>query len=255
MPFRIKFIPLVLQKESDVFFNQNASRNVPRAKYEKRDHPVAVVGGGPLLDLEALRKWPGEIWAVNRTADYLLSQGIDCTFFTVDSFAIETVAKKRLLSTNCNPELFTDGAECFALSEHEEGGILGGSTSAGRAPLLALRLGFPGVVFFGCEGSFSGPTHVDRDEPQYTEQLMVRADGKDYKTRPDYALQAEYLSELLREFPQYLTEQSGGLLRAMKNDPDWEVIAISDDLKDSMRENNGGVDLYDIPYEKLCQSE
>lgn len=209
---------------------------------------MAVCGGGPSLEshLEELRSWPGDIWAINQTADYLLSHGIDCTLFTVDALIKSTSATKRLVSSNCDPALF-GGAQCFGLIEFEKDGVPGGSTSAGRTPALALRLGYPGVVYFGCDSSFVTQSHIDRDE-RLPHALIVRADGADYLTHPELCMQAECLSEVLREFPGVFQSKSGGLLDAMTNDPQWSVVGVSGALKEHLIEHNGDTGLYDHPY-------
>jgi hypothetical protein len=190
-----------------------------------------------LLDVEALRTWPGDIWAINRTADYLLDQGIDCTLFTVDPVETHSTAAKRLLASCCDPKLFQGQIEVFDLSEHANDGVSGGTTSATRAPVLAFKMGYPGVVLFGCESSFTDVDHIDRNE-QNPVQLIIRADGKDWKTSPQMMVQAEELVWLLKH-SKNLEERSGGLLRAMLNDPDWEVVAVSSELKKHLDEQNG----------------
>jgi hypothetical protein len=249
-PFRVSFIAVGCGLDDAVIRRNLAhSQRFPRAERGQHEHPVAVCGGGPSLDahLDELRAWPGDIWAVNKTADYLLERGIDCTMLTIDPLIAGTTAAKRLIGTCCDPRLFTGDVRCFPICEHEEGGVPGGSTTAGRAPTLALRLGYPGAVLFGCESSFEGCDHVDRDE-QLPEVLLIRANGRVFKTYPELSMQAECLSALIREFPQLFQSRSGGLLDAMAADPDWEVVGVSTALKKSLIETNGDTGLYDKPY-------
>jgi hypothetical protein len=225
----------------------------PRVKPGAHEHPVAVCGGGPSLvaHLEELRAWPGDIWAINYTADYLLDRGVDCALFTVDAQIKSTRAQKRLIATNCDPALFEKDARCFPLIEYEAGGVPGGSTSAGRTPALALRLGYPGAVYFGCDSSFEDRSHVDRNE-RLEEALIVRANGKDWLTHPELCMQAECLSEVLRNFPDKFQSKSGGLLDAMTADPEWAVVAVSDAYKKHLIAVNGDIGLYDQPYAPAC---
>lgn len=249
-PFRVKFIAQGCGLDRAVIWRNLArAQSYPRAQRGPHAHPVAVCGGSPSLveHLEELRAWPGDIWAINATADWLASQGIEATLFTVDPVHCQSSVRKRLLATACDPRIFSQHVECFAMCEDEDGGVPGGTTSATRAPALALRLGYPGAVFFGCESSLGKTSHVDRNEP-LGEALIVRADGVDWVTRPDYYLQAECLSHLLTEFPQVFTSKSGGLLDAMVRDPNWEVVAVSEALKRNLIEQNGDVGLYDKPY-------
>src|SRR6185503_19441227 len=206
MPFRIQFttdciVPLDTWK-------MQAAENAhwPRVELGKaRNRPLAVVGGSPqvLHDLEELRAWPGDIWAINYTAEWLLSHGIESTLFTVDPGGdpndpgpVNSPVRKRLLATSCPPAMFTEDTLAFDMVETHALGFAGGTCSATRAPFLALSMGYTDVHFFGCEGSFEGADHVDRDECARTElnevfqrRLIMRAGGRDSITRPDYYLQ------------------------------------------------------------------
>lgn len=253
-PFRLHFEVLVDYDDATVRRNTAVSSRFPRIVKTHRDHPVAVVGGGPLLDIEAVRNWPGDVWAINFTADFLLDRGIDCTFFTIDPAPIlKTTASKRLLASHCDPSLFEGDVQCFDLSEHVKGGIAGGSTTATRAPLLAHAMGYPGVVFFGCESSFVKADHIDRDEgfSEKANLVIVRADGADWKTSTQMLLQAQELSWFIRNCPVF-REESGGLLRAMVNDDNWEVVGVNGALKAHLIECNGDVGLYDKPYQPIA---
>lgn len=249
-PFRLQFKTLACVDEATLRRNLAHAQSFPRVKPGLHEHPVAVCGGGPSLDahLDELRSWPGDIWAINKTADYLLDRGIDCTLFCVDALIESSTAAKRLLGTCCAPSLFTGIVECFACVEHEDGGVPGGSTAAGRTPGLALRLGYPGAVFFGCDSSFEGRDHVDRNEALET-ALVIRANGRDFKTYPEFSMQAECLSDVIRLAPELFQSRSGGLLDAMTADPDWHVVAVSTALKAHLIEINGDTGLYDAPYE------
>jgi hypothetical protein len=248
-PFRLKLVPLPCVEESVIRRNLAHAKSLPRAVAGEHKHPVAICGGGPSLSahLDELRAWPGDIWAINHTANYLLSNGIDCTLFTIDPNTFKSRAVKRLVATCCDPVVL-EGAQCFALAEHEEGGVTGGTTSAGRAPLVALRLGYPGAVFFGCEGSFEDRDHVDRHVDVQQEAMVVHANGCDFNTYIEYCDQSAGLAELLCEFPGYFVEKSGGLLAAMTRDPMWSVVAVSSLLRASLIEANGDTGLYDEPY-------
>jgi hypothetical protein len=252
-PFRLEFIPVPGATYSESVRNVNLASGVSRVKPGQHEHPVAVCGGGPSLDahLDELRAWPGDIWAINKTADYLLDRGIDCTMFTVDGLVKSTSATKRLIASNCDPALF-EGAQCFGLIEYESDGVPGGTTSAGRTPALALRLGYPGVVYFGCDSSFVTRSHVDRNE-RLDHALIVRADGSDHLTHPELCMQAECLSEVLREFPDVFQSRSGGLLDAMTKDTQWSVVAVSTALKAHLIEHNGDDGIYDAPYVAPCK--
>lgn len=197
--------------------------------------------------LAELASWPGDIWAINWTADFLLSKGVDCTLFTIDPIVKASTAAKRVIASSCDPELFNSMTQTFDVCEVEPAGITGGPTSATRAPSLALRLGYPSVVFFGCDSSFEESDHVDRHEAQ-DQILIVRANGRDFKTYPDLLMQAECLSDVLGQFPQYFSSVSDGLVDAMVKDPNWEVVAVSEGMKSHLIEVNGDSGLYESSY-------
>jgi hypothetical protein len=248
MPFRLEFQAVGDGDASVVRRNIEFSNGFPRAERKERDHPVAVVGGGPLLNLEAVRRWHGDIWAINRTADYLLERGIDCTFFTVDSFPFETTAAKRLLASNADTSLFAGDVHVFDTSDHVTEGVRGGTTTASRAPMLALAMGYPGAVFFGCESSFGSSTHIDRDCAITKRNLViVRADGADWTTSPQMLLQAQELAWFIKNTDVF-KEESGGMLRAILKDDDWSVVAVNESMKAHLIEVNGDSGIYDEPY-------
>lgn len=233
--------------------NVAASARFPRVERKPRSHPVAVVGGGPLLDIEAVRRWPGDVWAINFTADFLLSRGIDCAFFTTDPYEhFSTTAAKRLVASHCDPSVFAGDVQVFDMSDEVAGGVLGGTTTATRAPMLSLAMGYPGCVFFGCESSFGDATHVDRDSPETKKnQLIVRADGRDWLTSPQMLLQAQELGWFISNTDVF-REESGGLLRAMLRDDDWQIVAVNGAFKAHLIEVNGDQGMYDQPYRKPC---
>lgn len=210
---------------------------------------LAVVGGGPSLkgQLEELRAWNGEIWAINQTATYLTAHGIPCTLFAIDpgeDLAQWTTGIPRAyLASICHPALYAKlrgrdvrifHTEHYAPAEWIVGG---GCSAATRAPFLALHMGYASVTFFGCEGSFETTSHVYRDENTAQErpkQLLIRA-GALYRTGPDYLVTSQNLAQLIRQFPQYLFERSGGLLRALLDHwESWEIVALSQALKDEL---------------------
>lgn len=251
--FRLTFIPVGCVSEPVI--TAQVAANMGRRLVEHcapHGRPLAIVGGGPsVLDvLDELKAWPGDIWAINNTAAWLAKHGIRSTLLSVDPDNFEfdkTGVADALLASCCHPKAF-DGlnVSMFHMIEHDPSGVAGGTSTASRAPALALRMGYFDMTFFGCEGSFVEADHVDRDE-QKPEQLIIRA-GADYKTTPPLLLQCECLSDLIREFPCF-HEKSGGLLRAMVKHPDWEVVAVSGALKQNLIETNGDIGLYESKYE------
>lgn len=240
VPFRISWTPKVAISDEGLASQLEASKGYPREQRGVHPHPVAVVGGALSVKehLDELRGWPGEIWAINSMADWLQERGIDCWLFTVDSGYIELKAGRALLASCCHPEMFKRDVRVFDMVEHAPDGITGGVTTATRAPALAIKLGYPGVVFFGCDSSFAGQSHVAYAEESPL-QVIVRANGSDYITVPEYLLQADNLALLLRTFPDFFTNRGGGLLPAMVADDQWEVVGVSDALRTALIEQNG----------------
>jgi hypothetical protein len=203
---------------------------------------LAIVGGGQSAkdNLEVLRSWPGDIWAINGTCVWLKEQGVRSVFVTVDPqqaiAKIAAQADSALVASVCHPDVFKVLAgKCQVFhTEHADvvDPILGGSTTAMRTPLLAVRMGYADVVYFGCEGSFADTTHVFKDESAlFPAQVIIRANGQEFRTNLQFMDQSEGLAQLITAMPEIYSERSGGLLRAMIEDPEWEVVALSRDLK------------------------
>lgn len=258
-PFRITFQPVrgiaATQHDANVMASKDRVRI---GKSVSNGKPLAIVGGGPSVEshLEELRNWSGDIWAINWTAEWLSDRGIPSWLVTVDS-SIKSIPKAKLttgaiLASCVDPAIFDEypGAQCFDLIEDAPNGIVGGSSTACRIPLLAILMGYGDVHFFGCEGSFTlGRTHVNRNETQFVNYLKVKAGGVVYDTRDDLYLQCECLADVMRSFPGVFKNRSGGLLQGMVDYMDsWQVVAISDALKNQLEAGNGSCGMYDTPY-------
>jgi hypothetical protein len=252
MPFRISFRPHVDVTDTRLADNFSASKGLPRVSRSSHAHPVAVVGGGPSLlgRLDELRSWPGEIWAINSMPDWLAARGIDSVLFSVDPKPFASSAKRAILASTCDPSMFSGrDVRVFDMIERAEDGITGGVTTATRAPALAFRMGYPGAAFFGCDSDFGDIGHVSTGAYPDEDLLVIRANGADYITSPDFLMQAENLAQLMRTFPDFIVDKSGGLLSALVADEEWTTAAVSDALKRRLISENGDSGLYDQPYE------
>ena len=94
MGWNISFTGSMKEELQRAPIHGNYPRLTPRTGH------LAVVGGGAsaLRQLEDLRAWKGDIWGLNQTAAWLLSEGVDCELFTVDRshlVAPEVVGVKR----------------------------------------------------------------------------------------------------------------------------------------------------------------
>jgi hypothetical protein len=210
-------------------------RDYPKAAV----HRLAVVGGGPSISrhVETLKGWDGDIWAINGAYAWCRQHLIEATFFALDPHPIVARwakgAKKAILETRCDPSAFETlkGAEVTLCDIGAgPGEIRCGSSTVTAAPHLAIRMGYRHVTLFGCESSYPlNATHAYTHEAR-PEELVVRCGGQEFLTAPDYYMQALELSRFIREVPAFVTEQSGGLLRAMIADPEFRVTWVSDEL-------------------------
>lgn len=222
---------------------------------------LAVCGGGPSLagKLEELKTFD-EVWAVNGTARWLRDRGTPAKFFSVDPQPelVDYIrgVPEAVLGMCCHPTVWThfERENLRVFDVHDENGDWltgrGWSSTVSFAPLLAAQAGYAGGLwFFGCDSSFEvavdsmsadyaevtvGKTHVDRDETAlHVDQVLIRAAGGVYRTNLMMMVQAEALSDLLREYPMFLHNASDGLVAAMLEDREWEVTHLSKSLYDA----------------------
>jgi len=206
--------------------------------------PCVLAGGGPSLTyaLDLLRKWDGDIFAVNDTAGYLSDNGIPCYLFAIDASAIPfkrgPLVKGAVLATRCNPiqfEPYNDIRVFNMLEDGREYGVEGGKTAVTRAPHLFLRMGYQKIVFVGCDGSMSlnGKSHASgHQEIAFKDKMIVRAGDVDYISNISFYAQNDFLHRKILKHPKFLINASGGMLRGMIEYPDsWWVVAVDDHLK------------------------
>jgi hypothetical protein len=196
---------------------------------------LAVVGGGPSIadHVDELRAWGGEIWAVNGTVNWCLDNGIDAAFYTIDASPPENWTcrldriRRAVLSVECSPPLIHAlGAAHISLLPKDEAG----PTSAAGATLHGLNCGYREIHFFGCESSFQGNTHAYDTHP-VADWIDVDIGGGRFRTKPEFAEQAQVLSEVIRLAPTVFFDRSGGLLSAMvAHGTDHDVYQVSNSL-------------------------
>jgi len=202
----------------------------------KGEGHLAVVGGGPSIrhHIDTLRKWPGEIWAINGAYWWCKENGITATYFTVDPEAylgeIIAGAHRAVLASHCDPSAFTVPDISCAKGDYP------GPTSATAASLIAIKAGFTEVTWFGCESCYEDTTHAYENQP-VPELLRIACNGGEYLVKPDLVLQAQVLSKVIRTAPHVFHEESGGLLRAMiEGGPEFDALAGTQLIHDTMRE-------------------
>lgn len=199
---------------------------------------LAIVGGGPSIreHVAELAAFDGDIWAINGAWRWCKDNGISARFFTVDPDPIVNRwidgVDKALLCSRVDRQVFDrlSGADVVLFDVSAEGGVAAGSSTAMCAPVLAAAMGYEHAVFYGCESSYpKGASHAYMHEERDDEIALV-CGGQEFRTAPDYYIQVQELSGVIREFPRYFSERSGGLLRAMVADPKHDIIAVSRSL-------------------------
>lgn len=254
-PFRMIMSSQCWATDDIITKNVRKSKKYPRVKYVTAEDalrlpPCAVCGGGPSLplSLDVLRKWEGDIYGINDTSGYLSDNGIENYIYAIDPqwqiLKTGPLTKGALYATRVHRRQFhfpKENIRVFDMLEDAPGGIEGGCTAVCRTPLLLLRIGYTGIYYFGCEGSFYDFTHITGTQKVALKNLIVvRAGGVDYITNAALLMQSEYLSGVISKYPQFLHNMSGGLLKAMLDYPDdWEVVAVSEDLKPHIKTTSG----------------
>lgn len=200
---------------------------------------LAVVGGGPSIvdHLDEIRSYT-DVWAINGACGFLRERGIVSTLLACDPvpFLAERVrgAKTAILCSRCDPAVFDalKGAE-ITLFDALQDKLTGGyatwlSVSAMSAVFqLSMAYGFRQTVFYGCEGSYESTTHAYMDDPQ-GHRFVVSCGGGEYLTVPELYIQCQQMAPLFRlSVSDAFTERSGGLLRAMIQNEDHDIVKVS----------------------------
>lgn len=235
--------PVIPSEEIAENVRRAAARGLPFV-VEKERPPLAVVGGGHSIkySLEEVRAFPGDKWIIGSSFKWWAEQGVEGTFFSVHptKAALNNIAgvKRALLSTTTHPlvidALLAQGArvELFNLVQ-DDGTVAHGSTTATCAPILAARMGYRDVTFFGCDSNYHGSTHAYMSvaDPYL---MRVKCEGREFMTGAEFLMQAEFLAEMINAAPHVFKERSAGLLGALvRTKNDYDVLAISKTLNDS----------------------
>lgn len=205
---------------------------------ESHGRRLAVVGGGPSIvdHLDEIQEFT-DIWAINGACGFLREHGIESTLLSLDpcDFLAPRVvgAKKALLATRCHPDVFKalEGADItvFDAVNDTENGMWASCSTATVVFHLATVLGFRKTVFYGCEGSYSEKTHAYMDEAELQDyRFLVECGGKLYLTAPDIYMLTQQMAFFFRNaINESFTERSGGLLRALIQNPEHDIVKVS----------------------------
>ncbi len=260
MPLRINLNAECNTGEKVTKKNAKMSRRYPRCEWNVLAYPpCAVVGGSPNLvgSLDILRKWKGDIFTINATAGYLSDQGISNYLYAIDCdpnpWRIGPLTKGAVFASRVHREQMKQfkraQVRIFDMAEESNTGIEGGPTAACRAPHLFLRMGYMGIYFFGIDGCFTNMTHITGTQKDaHANMLIIRVNDMDYVTNAAFLLQHQHMIEAFKKYPQFLHNASGGLLKAMLENPDtWEVVAVTDDLKAQYTKK--GINIWNRAYQ------
>lgn len=192
---------------------------------------LAIVGGGPSIRTAAHSIPDVDIWAINGAARYCVGLGLKrVSIYSVDPAPLlaelcDPAIESAVFAAHCDPSAYEamKGRKVFRVDAFEAPG----PTTAVAATTVAIRCGYEGIDFYGCESSYEGTTHAYEWKDNLSGLMKVRSGGKDYLTKPEMLSQAEQLASVIREFPKIYTDKSGGLLGALiENDLEYEVIAV-----------------------------
>lgn len=220
----------------------STSLGLSRLSSEAGGAELAVVGGGPSIEnhVEELRRWKGDIWAINGAWQWCQEHGIEAAYYSVcpNPHKLEGLehCKRAVLHVHCPPDLF-DALKHADVRVFE---LNGGVTSATAAPLTAAHAGFHKVTLFGCESSYNDVGHPNAYQvPLRKNWLRVSVPcgngSRTFLTDPELVMQADVLSTLIRQFPFYCQEKSGGLLGAMVENQNWDGIEFSQELQSILK--------------------
>jgi hypothetical protein len=185
------------------------------AKQAAHNRSLAIVGGGPSVadDLDVLRTFD-EIWCVNGSLDWLVSNGIVPTgYVIVDPEPImaqylQSPPKETTyyVGSICHPEVFKALADRNVVLWHPlmddvpfpkgEGQIGGGPTILTRVPMLAFAMGHRDVHMFGADSSYEGDQHHIYDAPK-DPLVRVALDNVIYDSCGVFVHQVAYFQQIL----------------------------------------------------------
>lgn len=203
---------------------------------------LALVGGGlsAAEHIETLRAWDGEVWAINGAAKWCHDNDIDATLVTVHpDIDPPACITRAVLGTECSPALFDKLAHCEIRLlpdrlPNGDGLWRGGTTALAVAYALPF-MGFADMTMFGLEGSYGERSH-NYDVYQNPDEawVLVQTSSGTFRTKLEFMHQCQLMAELIWKYPIY-EERSGGLLRALVQDHEHDVIDAHPDLLAEMK--------------------
>ena len=242
MKVRFDGKPMVSFEQLQLNAESAKARGLPKPETKKRP-PLAIVGGGPSVasKVAELKRWKGDVWIIGTAFPWAVENGVKGTFFNIDPLPEQAEyakgAENAILATVCDPSVFDAIPNVIAFELVRRADYCNHNISAAAStPVLALEMGYTQVVYFGCESSFDYVTHAYEYENIHSPEMCmwVRVGDMVYPTNPPFFMQAQELAELIRTCPLAFCEESGGLLRALTVDPEYDVIAVNKTLHDAL---------------------
>ena len=251
--FQIEFtgIPPVSDEEMSQQQEQAKTLGLPEintspALIQPKGRRLAVIGGGPSIEdnLDKIRGWDGDRWAIGGAYDWCKARGIETTFIACDPHPIVAQwahdTTKAIVTSRCHPKVFevlkANNADVQTFDLEGDTRIISGSSTATAVPHIAALSGYSNVTFFGCEGSYElHKTHAYMREVR-TEELLVAVGDAHFFTAPDFLMQSLELRHIINLAPHAFFEESGGLLRALiKNGGEYKLLWISEGMYERLK--------------------
>lgn len=221
----------------------NNGRGLPQVGSRPVSKHLAVVGGGQ-CNIDELKSFDGDVWAINGAWKWLRDKYIDASFYTIDSSEnvlnfIDGV-NHAVLGATVNPKVFDALSDCDIEIADVMGSIKCDMSSASTAPIIAAECGYKSVTFFGVTLSFEDETHSYGNSGPVDNFMWVTCGGKEYKTRPDMVMQAESIARMVNAFKDAGLHNSvivkgSGFLPSLIQHGDYDVTHVSSKLDKELR--------------------
>lgn len=237
---KINCVPVIPPEDSVRNITHARTLGLPFASEKKDRPPLMVLGGGHSIRtrVDEVRAFKGDKWIIGSSFRFWREQGVDGRFFSVhpSPAALDNIegVTKALLATVTDPQVFErlKGADIEIFDLVRGGVVTHATTTATVAPCLAVELGYRQIALYGCDSSYHGSTHayMNVNDPYL---MRVRCGDKEFLTGAEFLMQAEFLAEVIRMAPHVFLNCSGGLLAALVEQPNYDVLAISKTLHES----------------------
>lgn len=185
-------------------------------------HPVhprlAIVGGGLDVDnfIDELKRFPGEIWAINGAYSWCCSVGIDAVFYAIDPspmiLSLVDDVHSAVLADTVHQDIFIKlGSKVREIIWTGLHGISHGTTAASTAPMAAAERGQKHVTFYGCQSNFTElRTHIYKNDK--LSKMWLTCGDVEYVSCPQFIMQAELIAGIARGLPQSISVKGSGFL-------------------------------------------